>query len=146
MTTARHHRPALLVGFLLLVGGVAFLASRFRPGSWYDTLAKPPWTPPDWVFAPAWSVLYVAIAVAGWLIFTRPATAADGEPSAAGGRPAAADRLLWSLQLLLNALWSWLFFGLHRTGVALADLTALVICLSALLFHLAGRQRASFWL
>ena len=99
--------------FLLAVFAVAFTASRFRPGEWYQALQKPPWTPPDWLFAPVWTVLYVAIAVAGWLVWR----GRDGQGSTALS--------FWVAQLVLNGLWSWLFFGLHRPDLALGDIVLL---------------------
>jgi len=99
--------------FLLAVFAVAFTASRFRPGEWYQALEKPPWTPPDWLFAPVWTVLYLAIAVAGWLVWR----SRDGHGSTALS--------FWVAQLFLNGLWSWLFFGLHRPDLALFDIVLL---------------------
>jgi tryptophan-rich sensory protein len=99
--------------FLLAVFAVAFTASRFRPGEWYQALQKPPWTPPDWLFAPVWTVLYLAIAVAGWLVWR----GRDGQGSTALS--------FWVAQLVLNGLWSWLFFGLHRPDLALFDIVLL---------------------
>ena len=99
--------------FLLAVFAVAFTASRFRPGEWYDALQKPPWTPPDWLFAPVWTVLYLAIAVAGWLVWRGH-----------GGQSSTALSF-WVAQLILNGLWSWLFFGLHRPDLALLDIVLL---------------------
>ncbi len=109
-----------LLLFLALCFGVAAFAARFEPGAWYAALAKPPWNPPDWVFAPVWSVLYAAIAVAGWLVWRT-------------GRSAARSRALalWALQLALNAAWSWLFFGLQRPGLALAEISALLVAIVA---------------
>jgi tryptophan-rich sensory protein len=101
------------IAFLLAVAGVAFTASRFRPGEWYMALQKPAWTPPNWLFAPVWTLLYVAIAVAGWLVWRR----LEGQPSA--------PLIFWVAQLVLNGLWSWLFFGLHRPGLALIDIVLL---------------------
>lgn len=124
-------RPWLLAPFLLAVGAVAAFAARFRPGTWYAALDKPWWTPPDWLFAPVWSALYLAIAVSGWLIFAR-------------GAPAA--RLLWTAQLVLNGAWSWLFFGEHLVAAALIDITALTACVLALLALVRNGPMPSFWL
>lgn len=104
------------VSFVLFVLGTAataFVAGLFRPGAWYDALSKPPWTPPNWLFAPVWSLLYLAIAIAGWLVWRR----------AGASLPLA----VWLGQLALNAAWSWLFFGLHRPALALADIVALFV-------------------
>ncbi len=58
-----------LVAFILLVAATASLGAMFQPGSWYTTLAKPSWTPPSWLFGPVWTVLYIMIAIAGWLVW-----------------------------------------------------------------------------
>jgi benzodiazapine receptor len=101
------------VGLTILAGlvGGMFAAPAMR--AWYPTLARPPATPPNWVFGPVWMVLYVMIAVAAWLAWRRP-----------GHRGAL---LLWGWQLLANALWAPLFFGLHLIGAALLDLLALLL-------------------
>lgn len=104
-----------LVVFILLVTAAAASGSRFMPGSWYEALAKPVWTPPNWLFGPVWAVLYLAIAVAGWLIWRR-----------SGGRPSPA-LYVWIAQLIVNALWSYFFFGLHRPGMALVDIILLLL-------------------
>jgi translocator protein len=117
---------------LAAVAAVGYFGSQFRPGVWYESLDKPPWTPPDWVFGPVWTVLYVFIAIAGWLIFTRVQTIVAGS--------------LWIVQLVLNGVWSWLFFGLQHPALALADIALLLAATVALLIHLAPRQRTAFWL
>jgi tryptophan-rich sensory protein len=87
------------------------------------------------VFAPVWSVLYLMIAVAGWLVW-RSATPARS-----------ALLLLWGLQLALNFLWSPLFFGLHRIGLAFVDIVALlvVIVMFMVIAQRAGQARVA-WL
>lgn len=110
----------MLLLFIVAVGLVAAIGAQFQPGDWYRTLAKPAWTPPDAVFAPVWSLLYLMMAVAGWLLWRR---APPGRPLLLG---------LFALQLVLNAAWSWLFFGRHAIGAALADLTLLWLVLLAL--------------
>jgi benzodiazapine receptor len=107
----------MLLLFVLVVSGVAFSAVQFQPGDWYMHLEKPVWTPPSWLFPPVWSVLYLMIAVAGWLIFS------------GSNLPL---KILWVVQLLLNGLWSWLFFGMHRTGLGLIDIIAMFLCIAAL--------------
>lgn len=98
----------VLAAFLAVVFAAAALGAVFRPDAWYDGLAKPSWQPPKWVFAPVWTILYVMIAVAGWLIWR-----------SAGVSPAL---VLWGVQLALNAVWSPIFFGARRIGLALVDL------------------------
>ncbi|MEL7029602.1 MAG: TspO/MBR family protein [Pseudomonadota bacterium] len=98
--------------FLAANFAAASSGAVFRPGDWYDALSKPAWTPPDWLFPVAWSVLYVMIAAAGWLIWREAGWTA----------PALA---LYALQLVLNAVWSALFFGLRRPGWALIEVSVL---------------------
>lgn len=102
-----------LLPFIAAVVVVAVSGAVFMPGDWYKTLNKPAWTPPDWLFAPAWSVLYLMIAVAGWLVWQE-----DGFGLSLG---------IWSLNLVLNASWSWLMFGRHDIRAALMDALAMVI-------------------
>jgi translocator protein len=81
----------------------ALTGAWFRPGEWYERLKKPSWRPPNRLFARVWTILYVMIAVAGWLIWREAGFAVAGLPLAT-----------YALQLILNAAWTPLFFGLHR--------------------------------
>jgi len=108
-----------LVGWLVLCFGAAAIGARFKPGAWYAALRKPSWTPPSWLFAPAWTLLYAMMAVAAWLVWRQ--TGFSGEVG------------LFVLQLALNAAWSWLFFGLHRPALAFADIVALWLAILATL-------------
>ena len=101
-----------ILAFAAAVLAAAAFGAQFEPGGWYAALAKPAWTPPAWVFAPVWTVLYVLIALAGWLAWR-----ADAGRAAIGA---------WIVGLALNGAWSWLFFGLHRIGWALADISLLI--------------------
>lgn len=131
MSPAKRSYP-LLAAFLLVVFAVAAFGALFPPGEWYAALWKPPWTPPNWLFGPVWTLLYILMAIAGWLIFSRPGSASA--------------RYLWLSQLVLNALWSWLFFGLHLTWIALLDIVALVACVAALVILSFRPQRTVSWL
>lgn len=126
-TTARHW-PALAV-FLALTFAAATWAAQYQPGDWYAQLTKPAWNPPDAVFAPVWTVLYALIGVAAWLVWQT------------------AQRMnlalvFWAAQLILNAAWSWLFFGLHRPDLALIDIGAL---LAAIVAFMVTARRRSKW-
>ena len=90
--------------------------------SWYDALHKPSWTPPAWLFGPAWTLLYVSMAVAAWLVWRE-----------GGWRPNRVALGLFLLQLLFNGLWSPLFFGLHRPGLSLVDSILIWLALAATL-------------
>lgn len=110
------HLPSLLVCFAL-VAMAAVTGSQFTPGPWYDTLVKPAWTPPNWLFPIAWTILYIMIAVAGWRVWK-----SDG----LGGALA-----VWGIGLAFNAAWSWLMFGERQIGLALADLVAMWLSIVA---------------
>ena len=106
-----------LVSFVVAVVLIASTGAIFKPGAWYEGLAKPSWTPPDWAFPVVWSVLYIFIAGAGWLVWREA-----GWSLALG---------VWTLQLLLNGAWSWLFFGLRRMDLAFVDVALLWLCIAA---------------
>jgi benzodiazapine receptor len=120
-----------LLLFILIVAGVSFSGAQFRPGDWYAGLIKPDWTPPNWIFPVVWSVLYLMIAVAGWLIF------------AASNRTL---KILWVIQLALNGLWSWIFFGMHLIGLGMIDILAIFFCTLILLAFAYKFSRAVVWL
>lgn len=104
---------ALLVLFLaVVVGAGIFIGFQSAPGAWYESLRRPVFTPPDWVFAPAWTFLYICIALAGWRTFLR--------------EPAGAAMALWLAQMALNWLWSPVFFVLHLPWPAFAVLVAML--------------------
>jgi tryptophan-rich sensory protein len=113
---------AVLAGFLLACFAAATTGAFFRPGPWYDRLDKPSWTPPDWLFPVAWTLLYIAIGVAPWLVWRE-----------AGFAGAALPLAVWAVQLLLNAAWSWLFFGLRRMDLAFAEVVALWLSIAAMI-------------
>lgn len=114
-----------LLGWLALSFAAGFVGSRFTPSEWYQQIVKPSWTPPGAVFGPVWSVLYIMMGVAAWLVWR------NGESSRV-----VTPLTLFIVQLVLNALWSYLFFGLHRPGFALVDIVALwvVIVLTLIAF------------
>ena len=124
-----------LFGFLLACFAAASTGAFFQPGAWYAGLAKPAWVPPNWLFPVAWTALYLMIAVAGWLVWREAGFA--GAPLALG---------LWALQLVLNAAWSWIFFGLKRMDWALAELAALWAAILATVLAFAPVSAAAAWL
>jgi tryptophan-rich sensory protein len=109
------------VAFLALcfaVSGVGAVATASSVGTWYQTLAKPPFNPPDWIFAPVWTTLYFMMAIAGWRVWRRD-----------GLRKARSALTLFVLQLGLNMMWSIVFFGLHSIGAALAEILVLLLAI-----------------
>ena len=124
---------ASIVIFAAVVAAAAFVGSRFLPGPWYESLSKPPWNPPNWVFAPVWTVLYIMIAIAGWLVW-RSAGLWSGVV------------LLWAVQLVLNAVWTWLFFGRRTPAIAFGDIVVLLVCIVAFIVAARATSRAASWL
>ena len=108
---------AMLALFVVATAAISVFGATFRPGAWHAALAKPPWNPPNWVFAPVWTTLYVMIAVAGWLAWR-----AEGFGRAV---------MIWGLALVANGLWSYLFFGQQLIGVALVDIVVLLVLIVA---------------
>ena len=102
------------LGFILLVVAVASTGAFFKPGSWYESLHKPIWTPPSLLFPIAWTILYFLIAISGWWVWRN-----------FGFTGAQAGMTFFAIQLVLNAAWSWLFFGLHRMDLAFLDIVLL---------------------
>lgn len=92
------------------------------PGDWYASLAKPAWTPPTWVFGPAWTILYAMMAVAAWRLWRR-----------LGARPRESRRalVLFAVQLALNLSWTPVFFGMQRPDLALVVILFLWVAIAA---------------
>ena len=107
-----------LAGFVAVCLMAAMSGAFFRPGAWYLALPKPSWTPPNWLFPVAWSILYLLIAVAGWLVWRT-----------AGFSGAGLALGVYGLHLVFNALWSALFFGAHRIDLAFGDVVAMWLSL-----------------
>lgn len=133
---------ALLLGLSLALafsvaalGGVA-TARSVGAGSWYERLDRAPWTPPAWVFGPAWTILYALMAVGAWLVAREGLGRDDVQVALA----------LYLLQLLLNLGWSWLFFGWRLPGWALVEIVVLLaaIVATAIAFH--GVSTLAAWL
>ena len=134
-------RRAELIGLLAFVAlclGISAIGGWITAGSvatWYRTLQKPLFKPPDWLFGPVWTVLYLMIAVAGWRVWR-----AQG---LGGTRSAMAA---YAMQLALNLAWSFLFFGGRLIGVAVAEivlLLAAIIANAVLFWHI---DRVAGWL
>ncbi len=103
-----------LAGWLALCFGAATFGALFMPGEWYAQLRKPSWNPPSWLFGPVWTALYFMMASAAWLVWRLGGFAANLRPLS-----------LFLAQLVFNALWSWLFFGLKNPALAFVDIVCL---------------------
>jgi len=129
----RARSAAALALFLLACFGVSAIGGAVTApeiDGWYRTLPKPGFTPPDGVFAPVWTALYAAMAVAAWRVWRRTGLAGARGPF-----------LLFAVQLALNLGWSLLFFGLHAVGAALLEMPVLLAAVIAtgVAFHRIDR-------
>jgi len=111
-----------LLVFIGLNVCVAFSGAVFKPGEWYETLNKPAWRPPNAAFPIVWSILYLLIAVAAARVWE------TGE-----GPARDAAMVAYGVQLVLNAAWSALFFGMRRMRLALAELALLWLSIVAMI-------------
>ena len=115
-----------LIVWVSVCFGAALLGSIFTGRSvadWYVGLNKPDWTPPNWIFAPVWSLLYLMMALAAWLVWRKDGLAA-----------AALPLRLFALQLALNVAWSAVFFGLQMPAAAFAEIVILWSLIAATVF------------
>lgn len=127
-TTSGRHTPSRrdTVGFVaflalcLAVSAVGGAVTATSVGSWYPTLAKPSFNPPNWIFAPVWTALFFMMAIAGWRVWRRD-----------GLRKARWALTLFALQLALNLTWSIVFFGLRSIGAALVEVVVLLLAILA---------------
>jgi translocator protein len=125
------NRTVVHVIFVVAVLGLGLAIGYINiPDAWYRSLAKPSFTPPDWVFAPAWSILYVMIGIAGARSFLDHRGHSVLWP-------------LWLTQMILNFLWSPLFFGLHQIAAALVVIFALFASIVAFILASLRKDRIS---
>lgn len=103
--------------YALLVAVAAASGGIFKPGEWYEALEKPRWTPPNWAFPVVWTILYLMIGAAGWIAWRLTGFGLL--------------TVLWLAQLVFNAAWSYLFFGIRRMGWALIDSGAMWLSIAA---------------
>ena len=119
-----------LAVFVIFVLGGGFLIGYLNaPGSWYAGLNKPWFNPPNWIFAPVWTAIYLLVAISGWRTWER--------------HRQEMAMPLWLAQMALNFLWSPIFFSEHMPGVALAIILALVVVILAFIVHQWNLDRIS---
>ena len=126
-----------LAGWLAItfVAAATAAATSVNAGAFYAQLVLPAWAPPAWVFGPVWSLLYIVIGVAAWLVWR-----------VNGFHHARWALTLYIVQLALNALWSWLFFGWHRGALAFADILLLWLLIATTLIAFYRVRALAGWL
>ena len=121
--SARNHQTkalqiVALLGWIALTFCASATAVFVKTDGWYAAVEKPHWNPPSWVFGPVWTALYMMMALAAWLIWRRGGWKAQRGPLT-----------LYLVQLALNALWTPLFFGLHRPDLAFFEIVILAVAI-----------------
>lgn len=129
----------MLVLFLLICFGVAWTGAQVSPGiassNWYDQLNKPDWNPPAWLFGPVWTILYTMMAIAAWRIWRKL------------GFTGGSTELSWfAVQLLLNGLWSQLFFNAQNPGLAFVEILFLLSAIIATTIYFYREDRLAGYL
>lgn len=130
-----------LIVSLIITFAAAAVGSVFTNPAipvWYAALKKPPFAPPNWLFGPAWTALYILMALASWLVWKQGITAP----------PVKTALIFYLVQLLLNALWSLLFFGLRSPVAGLIDIGLLwvTILVTAVLFFRVSKAAGAMLL
>lgn len=123
---------ALAIPLLIGFSGSFFTASEI--GSWYQTIQKPLWNPPNWIFGPVWTTLYVLMGISLFLVW---------RSSASQKRVAI---ILFTVQLVLNFFWSFIFFKHHQIGLAFAEILVLWLMILLTIFSFARINKLAAWL
>lgn len=135
MPTAQWGVLALFIAICLGAGGLGSLWTMPAPSSWYASLEKPAWTPPGWLFGPVWTLLYLSMGVAAWLVWRK-----------CGLQGAALPLAVFAVQLLLNVAWTGIFFGMHLPGAAFAEIVLLWLAILATLILFRQVTPVAGWL
>ncbi len=129
----------LLAGFVALSEGAGIVGSVFTMSSipgWYTTLARPEFAPPNWLFGPVWTILFLLMGIAAFLVWRK----------GLGRKEAKTALRIFVVQLVLNVLWSVIFFGLHNPGGAFVEIILLWLAIVATIYTFARVSRPAAWL
>ena len=120
----------------LAVGAVSSLFTTENVSGWFSTINKPSFNPPNWIFAPVWTTLYILMGIACYLVWKKESAGSARVPALG----------VYAIQLLLNFLWSFIFFEAHQLGWALAEVIVLWIMILTTIFLFGRVSRAAAWL
>ena len=129
-------RLIISIAIPLVVGFTASLFTRPQIKNWYITINKPSWNPPNWLFGPMWTLLYVVMGTAFYLIWKSNLSGTQKRPAV----------ILWVAQLLLNFFWSFIFFNQHQIKGALVDIIGLWLLILLTIFAFAKINKTAAWL
>jgi translocator protein len=126
----------IAIAIPLVVGAVSgFFTTTEIPG-WYQTINKPSWNPPSWIFAPVWTTLYVLMGIALYLVWKAEADPIMKKTAIA----------FFAIQLVFNFFWSFIFFNQHLPGWALVDIIVMWLFILLTIFTFAGINTIAAWL
>lgn len=123
------------IALCVLLGSVGGLVTVNEIPTWYATLNKPSFNPPNWLFGPVWTTLYVLMGISVYLIWKQPVSKERNKALQ-----------VFILQFILNFCWSFIFFGLHATGWALIEMIALSVLILLTILHFAKHSKLAAWL
>lgn len=129
MVRNKQNLGAISVFLIGVIGGGTAIGVLTAPGEWYADLTKPEFNPPNWIFGPVWSVLYLFVAIAGWRVWRID-------------RSGAAMKA-WYVQLALNFAWSPVFFVAHRIDLALVIILLLLAAILVFMINVWRSDRLS---
>ncbi len=132
MKQNRKRSIGALVILLLISFIPALIGSMFRPDAWYEGLIKPSLNPPNWIFGPVWTFLYVIMGISAWLVWLQRHNVR-----------VQFALVLFGIQLLFNGLWTFLFFGLRNPGLAFADILILWVLIACTLVSFWQKSRTA---
>ena len=137
--TKPSYRFFIMILWIGLCYMVAWAGALVSPGiaspEWYESLSKPEWNPPAWIFGPVWTTLYTLMGIAAWLVWKDH-----------GFRHAKAALVFFLIQLGLNGLWSQIFFGMQQPGWAFLEIIILLAAILATTWLFFKKNRAAGWL
>jgi tryptophan-rich sensory protein len=125
----------VLLGVCFAAAGIGSLLTNPALEGWYASLRKPSWNPPNWVFGPVWSMLYLSMAIAAWLVWRKQGLAGAAVPLA-----------LFAVQLILNCAWSGFFFALRSPWLAFAEILLLWGAILATIISFGRVMPVAGWL
>lgn len=114
------------------MGGFGAIAATLELEGWYKTIKEPSWNPPDYIFGPVWTTLFIMMNVAAWLVW---------KPK--GFKAAATPVTVFFIQLGLNVAWSWIFLGMLQPGWAFAEIVILWLAIVATTVAFFGRSKVA---
>ena len=125
----------VFIGICLGASGLGVIATTSEIEGWYKTIDKPSWNPPNYIFGPVWTTLFVMMAIAAWMVWKQD-----------GFKTASRPLKLFAVQLGLNVAWSWIFFGMHQPGWAFAEIVILWLAIVATLVAFFQTSKLAGWL